>query len=110
VAHKAIYVRLLRQPDGIAIGHTAMPKLPSSRRQVMMDAGRSDTTEFVSSALKVVPTDWAMSGSCDFDITVDQNANTDLAGAPRPPRRDVKPGAKPVVPEVPAKPADTNGD
>ena len=110
VAHKAIYVRLLRQPDGIAIGHTAMPKLPSSRRQVMMDAGRSDTTEFVSSALKVVPIDWVMSGSCDFDITVDQNANTDLAGTPRPPRRDVKPGAKPVVPEAQPKPADTNGD
>jgi hypothetical protein len=110
VAHKAIYVRLLRQPDGIAIGHTAMPKLPSSRRQVMMDAGRSDTTEFISSALKIVPTDWVMDGSCDFDITVDQNANTDLSGSPRPPRRDVRPSAKPAAPEAPPKPADTDGE
>jgi hypothetical protein len=110
VSHKAIYVRLLRQPDGIAIGHTAMPKLPSSRRQVMMDAGRSDTTEFVSSALKISPTDYVMSGSCDFDITVDQNANTDLAAAPRPPRRDVRPNVKPVVPEAQPKPAEGDGE
>src|SRR5437868_9048633 len=38
-------------------GRTAMPHLPSSRRQVMMDAGLSNTTAFVSSTLKVVPTE-----------------------------------------------------
>lgn len=104
IRHDAIYVRLLRQPDGVAIGHTAMPKLPSSRRQIMIGAGRSDVTQFVSSALKIVPTARVMSGSAEFEITIDKNANTDLPGPGRLPRRDVHPAAKPVLPETPATP------
>jgi hypothetical protein len=75
IRHDAVYIRLLRQPDGVAIGHTAMPKLPSSFRQILIGAGRSDTTQFVSSSLKVVPTDLVMSGSADFEITIDKNAS-----------------------------------
>jgi hypothetical protein len=74
IRHEALYLRLIRQPDGVAIGHTAMAKLPSSRRQILIGAGRSDTTQFVSSALKVIPTDRVMSGSADFEITIDKNA------------------------------------
>ena len=74
IRHEAVYLRLIRQPDGVAIGHTAMPKLPSSRRQILIGAGRSDTTQFVSSAVKVVPTDRVMSGTADFEITIDKNA------------------------------------
>ena len=33
VRHDAMYVQLLRKADGVAIGRTAMPHLPSSRRQ-----------------------------------------------------------------------------
>jgi hypothetical protein len=102
VRHNAVYVRLLRQPDGVAIGHTAMPKLPSSRREIMIGAGRSDTTEFVSSALKVIPTSRVMNGSADFEITIDKNANTDLSSSSRPPHRDVHPSGKPATPEAPA--------
>jgi hypothetical protein len=79
IRHDAIYIRLLRQPDGIAIGHTAMPKLPSSFRQIAIGAGRSDTTQFVSSSLKIVPTELVMSGSADFEITIDKNADTQAA-------------------------------
>jgi hypothetical protein len=75
IRHVALYLRLLRQPDGIALGHTAMPKLPSSRRQILIGAGRSDTTQYVSSAIKVVPTDRVMTGSADFEITIDKNAD-----------------------------------
>jgi hypothetical protein len=75
IRHDSLYLRLLRQPDGVAIGHTAMPKLPSSRRQILIGAGRSDTSQFVSSALKVIPTDRVMSGSADFEITIDKNAD-----------------------------------
>jgi hypothetical protein len=103
IRHDAVYIRLLRQPDGVAIGHTAMPKLPSSRREVMIGAGRSDITQFVSSALKVVPTGQVMSGSADFEITIDKNANTDLASPTRPPHRDVKPIVKSIIPEVAPK-------
>lgn len=85
IRHNAVYIRLLRQPDGIAIGHTAMPKLPSSRRQVMIGAGRSDTTQFVSSALKVVATDRVMNGSAEFTITIDKNVNR---GSELPPSPD----------------------
>ena len=83
IRHDALYIRMLRQPDGVAIGHTAMPKLPSAQREIMIDSGRSDVTAFVSSALKVVPTGDVMSGSADFQITIDKNANTDLAGPAR---------------------------
>jgi hypothetical protein len=100
VPHKAVFIRLLRKSDGVAIGHTAMPKLPSSRRQVMLGAGRSDTTEFVSSALKIVPTALVMSGSCDFEITIDHNADTELATPAREPHRDVRP--PPAAPAAPA--------
>jgi hypothetical protein len=75
IRHNALYVRLIRQNDGIAIGHTALPKLPGSRRQILIGAARSDTTQYVSSAIKVIPTERVMSGSADFQITIDKNAD-----------------------------------
>ncbi len=75
VRHDAVYLRLVRQADGIAVGHTAMPKLPSSRRQIMIGSGRSDTTAYISSIVKTVATDRVMSGSADFQITIDKNAD-----------------------------------
>ena len=90
IRHDAVYVRLLRQPDGIAIGRTAMPKLPSSRRQILIGAGRSDTTQFVSSSVKVVPTDLVMNGSAEFEITIDKNADSQSRTASRLPRQDVE--------------------
>src|SRR5690606_34275939 len=62
VQQKALYLRLLRESDGVAIGRTAMPHLPSSRRQIMLSAGRSNTTPFVSSTVKIIPTEYVMSG------------------------------------------------
>ena len=87
ISHEAVYIRLLRQPDSVAIGHTAMAKLPSSQREIMIGSGRSDITQFVSSALKIVPTGQVMSGSADFEITIDRNADTDLASPARPLQR-----------------------
>ena len=74
VRHDAVYLRLLRQPDGVAVGHVAMAKLPGSRRQILIGSGRSDVTPFASSSRVVVPTDRVMSGSADFEITVDRHA------------------------------------
>jgi hypothetical protein len=81
IRENALYLRLLRQPDGIAIGRTAMPRLPSSRREVLMGAGRSDTTAFVSSTVKIIPTDLVMSGSAEFAITIEAGAKVALGGA-----------------------------
>src|SRR5438105_15098820 len=92
IRHNAMYVQLLRKADGVAIGRTAMPHLPSSRRQVLMDAGLSTTTPFVSSTLKIVPTEVVMSGSASFTITIDRKAKVD-ASQPKP--------AKHVIPAAP---------
>jgi hypothetical protein len=73
IKHNALYVRLVRQPDGVAIGRTAMPHLPSSRRQILIGAGRSNTTKFVSSTVKAVPSRHVFSGAADFAITVDRD-------------------------------------
>jgi hypothetical protein len=75
IRRDAVYVRLLRQPDSVAVGHVAMAKLPGSRRQVLIGSGRSDVTPFASSSRVVVATDRVMTGSADFEITVDRNAD-----------------------------------
>ena len=66
IRHNAVYVRLSRQADGVAVGRTAMPRLPSSWRKIWTDAGRSDITPFVSSTVKTIPTDLVMEGAGRF--------------------------------------------
>ncbi len=97
--HDAVYVRMVREGDGVAIGRTAMPNLSSSRREVLIGAGRSNTTPFVSSTTKTIPVEYVMSGSAQFEITVDKNARVEVGG---------KPGAKqePATPATPRKSED----
>jgi hypothetical protein len=80
IRHNALYVRLLRQADGVAVGRVAMPRLPSSRRQVMLGAGRSNTSPFVSSTVKIMPTDYVMEGSAEFVVTIDSEAHVEVGG------------------------------
>jgi len=108
IRDNALYVRLVRQPDGVAIGRTALQRLPSSRRQILLGAGRSATTAFVSSTVKVIATDDVMSGSAEFAITIDTSPKVTL-GAPRPGKaqnNEPQPKAEQPAP-VPAAPADT---
>jgi hypothetical protein len=81
IDESAIYIRLLRQQDGVAIGRTALPHLPSSRQQVLLGAGRSNMTPLVSSTVKQIPTDVLMSGAVQFQIKVNRNARIDTASA-----------------------------
>lgn len=97
VQQKALYVRLMRQPDGVAIGRTAMPHLPSSRRQIMLSGGRSNTTPFVSSSVRMIPTDYVMSGAATFAITIERDAKVE--GAVRQPVRDAPPAPPPSQPD-----------
>src|SRR5439155_23603850 len=83
-------LRLVRKEDGVAIGRAAMPQLPSSRRQVLLDAGRSNTSSFVSSTTKIVPAELVMEGSADFTITIDAEARVETAAG-----RAVKPERAP---------------
>jgi hypothetical protein len=70
IRHDAVYLRLVRQADGVAVGHTEMPHLPPSQMQVMLDSGRSDIMPFVTSTVKIAPAGVVMSGSAEFTITV----------------------------------------
>lgn len=87
VQQKALYIRLLREADGVAVGRTAMPHLPSSRRQIILSAGRSNTTPFVSSTVKTLPTEYVMSGSAQFAITIERDTKVLPPGRPRPDAR-----------------------
>jgi hypothetical protein len=70
--HDAVFLRLVRQADGVAVGHTAMPHLPPSRMQVMLDSGRSDITPFVTSTVKIAPAGLVMTGTAEFTIDVER--------------------------------------
>jgi hypothetical protein len=96
VQQKALYVRLMREADGVAIGRTAMPHLPSSRRQIMLGAGRSDFTPYVSSMVKILPTDYVMSGSAQFAIIIEREQKVHSA-----PRAPAGPAQQPKVDERP---------
>lgn len=94
--HDALYVRLNRAADGVALGRVAMPRLPSSRRHVLLSAGRSNTTPFVSSTVKVLPTDLVMKGSAEFTVEIDSQRRVETAGASK-----LRPSE--VTPAVPAQ-------
>jgi hypothetical protein len=101
VKHNALYVRLLRQADGVAIGRTAMPKLPSSRRQVLLGAGLSNTTAFLSSTLKIIPTEVVMDGTANFAVTIAREAKVENS-AGKTPKHETKPPV--VTPKIEEKP------
>jgi hypothetical protein len=75
----ALYVRLLRQADGVAVGRAAMPRLPASVRTALLASGRSNMTAFVTSNVKTIPTDLVMSGSAEFALTIDHEAHVELS-------------------------------
>ena len=131
--HNALYVRLIRQPDGVAVGRVAMPRLPASRRQVLLSSGRSNTTPFVSSTVEIIPTELLMRGSADLSIEISSERRVETAsgaGKPRPEHpsqgsppgdaKDRKPASPPKTdfpkppdnnkPEPPDKPAENPGD
>jgi hypothetical protein len=82
IRRDAIYIRLVRQADGVAVGRVAMPRLPSNLREEMMDSGRSDITPFISSTVKIVPTALVMSGSASFQITVEKHGKVETSAKP----------------------------
>jgi hypothetical protein len=108
IKHNALYARLVRQADGVAIGRTAMPRLPSSARNVLLGGGRSNTTPFVSSTIKVVPTEMVMEGSAEFQLTIDSEVRVEggTKNAPKTePSAPAGPQQGPVKSEKPKEPA-----
>lgn len=96
IRRNAVYLTLVRDADGVAIGRTAMPNMPSSRRQVLLEAGRSDITPFLSSKTKVIPTDDVMDGSASFQITVESAARIETtAGIEQRPQHSAEAAPSP---------------
>jgi hypothetical protein len=100
IRHDAVYLRLIRKSDGVAIGRTPMPQLPSSRRQVFTSAGRSNTVAFADSVTKKIPTGRVMAGGAEFQIRIESAGRAEAgAGAAgpstRPTGKPPKPDAKP---------------
>jgi hypothetical protein len=104
IRNNAVYMRLVRRADGVAVGRTAMPFLPSNVRQVLLDSGRSDITAFVSSTVKVIPTDLVMTGSADFSITIERQGKVET-GSPKGGKPE-NPTATPDQKDTESKPAD----
>lgn len=105
IRHDALYVRLVRQADGVAVGRVAMPRLPSSHRQVLLGSGRTNTVPYVSSIVKTLPTDLLISGAADFQITIDSEARVEVAGQPPAPRSPQPSVPLPKTEEAKPKPA-----
>ena len=114
IRHDALYLRLLQQNDGVAIGRTAMSHLPSSRRKIITDAGSSNTTTFVSRNVRIVPTEYVMTGQAHFQIAIERpgkpasktpkQANLPLPGM-RPPLTPGRPGGGSQPPmDMPGEP------
>src|SRR5262249_18363580 len=82
IRENAVYLRLLRRQDGVAIGHTALQRLPSSPREILLASGPSNMTPFVSSTVKIIPTELVMAGSSEFTIEVQPQSKVTL-GTPR---------------------------
>jgi hypothetical protein len=102
IRHNALYIRLLRQPDGVAIGRTAMTHMPSSKRHVLLGSGRSNISPFMSSAVKIIPTQNVMEGSAEFTITIDSEIKVEVGGKP-PKAEQVSPkGEEPRAKPSPA--------
>jgi hypothetical protein len=83
VRRDAVYLRLLRQQDGVAIGRTAMPRLPSSMRRVLADADLGNATPLVDTVAVVVPSDYVMTGGARFTLTVEAEPRAPGRQAPR---------------------------
>lgn len=71
----SIYVRLTRQPDGVAVGRTAMQRLPPSFRTAMLGSGRSDLTAFVSSSVQVIPENLVVEGAAEFNLKIERQVH-----------------------------------
>jgi hypothetical protein len=81
----AVYLRLVRSRDAVAVGRVAMPGLPASKRKILADAGRSDVAEYLTSDVVVLPQEFVVTGSAELQVIVDRK-RPDQAPAGASPR------------------------
>lgn len=91
----AMYLRLIATgpQQGVAVGRTALPKLPSSQRRLLSSSGRAQISPYTPSITRTIPVQWVMTGSTELPIQIS---------------RDLRPVAKLPFPPVVAPPPPTS--
>ena len=98
-------------PEGIVAALDKGNADSGVKAMVLIGAGRSNTTPFVSSTTKIVPTGFLVEGSAEFEVTIDKNAHVET-GVGKPPRHESiptapqpkPPAAAPLKPEPKPEP------
>ena len=71
VQRAALYLRLVRDKPGVAVGRVPLGRLPPSRAQLLNAAGRNDVSSFLDMPTRSQPTELVLSGSADLSLTVE---------------------------------------
>jgi hypothetical protein len=70
----SFYLRLIRTNQSVAIGRAAMPRLPGTQRQMLLEATRADVVAYTPSVTSIIPCKWVLGGSADLPIRVNQES------------------------------------
>ena len=76
-ARRGAALRLVRQPDGVAVGRTAMPHLPSSRRQILIGARPQHDEQVRQLDGEVIPHESRFHRRADLAITIDRDVKVE---------------------------------
>lgn len=73
-----LYLRLVPQDNsGISVAGHGLPSLPSCWGKVLADsAGSAARPEYIEATVKQIPLEFALSGSAEFDLSVEKLATT----------------------------------
>ncbi len=94
----AIYLRLIASgpQQGVAVGRTALPKLPPSQRRLLTSSGRAQITPYTPSLTRTVPVQWVMTGATDLPIQISRDLRP-VAKMPFPPVAPPPPTSAPAL-------------
>jgi hypothetical protein len=67
----AVYLRLVATGSpGIAVGRTAMTRLPPSQRHLLTNSGNAQISVYTPSTVRTISVPWVMTGSAELSIQV----------------------------------------
>lgn len=93
------YLRLVRDSDGVAIGRVGLPKLPGTKKQILMNSARPNLSTTSSSLVVEVPAEVVLSGSAELTVTVvpEPGVKAKPANPNGPPAPNTKPPPPPAA-------------
>jgi hypothetical protein len=71
VQRAALYLRLVQEKPGVAVGRVPLGRLPPSRAQLLNASGRNDVSTFQDMPTRSQVTELVLSGSADLSLTVE---------------------------------------